>query len=297
MSNDIRIALLDAFNGLVEALSELEGRLILDEKAGYPGWLAWRENARHAAGAAAIRRLEYRESQEESRSDRCPGALGVSEETLACARRVNEWKSRVKKRVLEIRHPGGLGKEDVVNRVINEERGRAPAVVEALSQVGNARVHLVQTYRQIRVLEPMPTSISLTWSCGNRSIRKVDVEQGRAMVRRAKHLSDRVREQAQARLSAMPGNQELAVVKPVAPSVRANVVWKIDEETTRQMFDAALPLLYPARPGAPGVRHNELDDYPPNERERKKRLPRSGGRRLAKEPIVPALRLYAYARH
>ncbi len=276
----LRASLISSLQRLEEALDATLAAMRADWEL--PAWV-WQAKDQDAAREMAIRaigQIEYEDGQAPNSVLFCPGLVGASRETLALAMALNEAKEAFRK-ALQAMQP---------HKVKVERGGRRvtlPLATYTLQSIGRARLHRLQAFRRLVVLEDRPDRLGFTWA-HTRTITRIDADEAR---RRLMRLGDdpAIRAQIERLAQLLPG-EKLAVVLPTATHARVNVVWRREGGIVRKQLKSALPLLIPARPGQP------LPPFSPlrPERGRDPHRLRRMDTRLEEEPFLPAIHAYRY---
>lgn len=153
-----------------------------------------------------------------------------------------------------------------------------------------SRLHLKQTWRHIPVLDQKPHKVSFNWYTSGRSIKRITVKECidklLDMGSEKKHIEVQIDN-----ASKLSESTKLAQVQSQAPLMRANLVYRSDQDgrvISRKAMNAALPLfiLSPELP-----EHNTPSIDPPTERTRAKR----SDQLLEENPYLPSIRVHLYA--
>lgn len=300
-----RIELLTRFGKLVACLQELG--VALDNEPDRAAWMD--EVPAHEArsrAAALIRDIWYGDEVADARETVTSiGLIGCSETTMALARSVNNAKDEFRSVVLEFR-----GRTSERNRALAEMletwHARDPQLARALSAGGIGRVHLVQAYRHIPLLDEAPVRVGFSYATSARAIRALSRDQALELVDALPdtHAARAIYRQT---LAQYPASERFAQMRSLAPNLVANVVFRdgyVEEErlrrgevvrvrveqVRRKLLHVHLPILFPLAAGTPLPVHPARG---PQLRDTSSRLLRSD-RRIDGPPLVPALRLYRY---
>lgn len=301
----LRIELLERFRQLHESLDALANAIEADQDRA--AWLdAVPVTEIRSRTAVLIRDIWYGEQVEDARMTVTSiGLIGCSETTLALAQAANEAKDAFKTVVLLFR-----GKTSERNRVLAEMletwHARDPGLAHALSAGGIGRVHLVQAYRHVPVLDEAPVRIGFSYAASARAIRSLSRDQALELVDALPdtHAARAVYRQI---LGQYPAQERFAQMRSLAPNLVANLVFRDGygeeervrrgvpvrirvEQVRRKLLHVHLPILFPLAAGAPLPAHPARG---PEIRSTASRLLRSD-RRIDGPPLIPALRLYRY---
>ncbi|HKY20690.1 MAG TPA: DNA replication terminus site-binding protein, partial [Vicinamibacterales bacterium] len=128
-------------------------------------------------------------------------------------------------------------------RLASKRERDSHQVRDLLIRLGYARLNLVQTYRKIPILEQAPTRIGFTWILGTKHVETVNREE--AMRRLPGDVERSGSDLARIRQEVMEARRSgLRLVRPVAPHMRANVVWLEKDQRRTACIHAPLPILY-----------------------------------------------------
>jgi len=213
----------------------------IDELSAWPAVITRHEHGErvvntngHAAvrlASSAFRGLDFHDEQDERRVVRYVGAVAVTPAVIRKAEIVNEHKASLLQAIGAYR------------RLASKRERDSHQVRELLIRLGYARLNLVQTYRKIPILNHTPIRIGFTWIMGTKHVETVNREEAMRRVpgdieRSGADLARTQREVMETRRNG------LRLVRPVAPHVRANVVWHNGDERQTACIHAPLPILY-----------------------------------------------------
>lgn len=284
--NALSAEFLQAWEALREGLSALHDALAAETDR--PAW-AWRSNNPHRAAADIVSRVFYDDDQPAREVHMQPALVGASEECLRLTQMTNARRLRVKRALMAL--------DRRVHRAVNpltgrQRRKRLGDVV--LEQHGLARLHRVQVYRSLHVLDERPETVGFVWA-QTRRVQRISVE---ALRERIRGLLKNPPQAEFARkdldlLTSLRAQEWLALVEAQPMHVRANVTWRRADGSgyIRRMTSATLPLLYPAKAGEPLPRLKPL----PQEPTPRGRTARTD-RKLETEPFLSTLQVYRYRR-
>ncbi|RMD71659.1 MAG: hypothetical protein D6819_01030, partial [Gammaproteobacteria bacterium] len=235
-----RVALVKAIQHLEQALDATLASMRMDWEL--PAWV-WQQEGERARESAiqAISQIEYEDGQMPNAALFCPGLLGASRETLALAKALNEAKDHLKK-AFQSMQPF---------KVKVEEGGRTitlPLATYTLQSIGRARLHRIQAFRKLVIMEERPDRLGFTWA-HTRTIVRIDADEARRKLLRLG--SDAAIEAQLEKLELLSPGEKLAVVLPTATHARVNVAWRKGGQVVRRQVKSALPILIPCRAGQP----------------------------------------------
>jgi len=273
------------------ALREVEeGLAALDQILLEEGGVAWAPDTPDSQAPRlarqALTHIYHRDTGEELPLS---GLIHAPDRALALVPEINAAKDRLKSTILALRQDSGL-KNAGVNRLAAHSAGpsRDPAVVEALKAIKAQRLNLLSAYRHLTVLPDRLESVSWSWA-RQRAITRVSLDEAQVM---AENLHDHARETALSLLAGLDPQEPLARVKPVAPHLRVNLVYQVEDPTTKQLertrkaTTAATVFLMP-QTQLPRVRWP--GDTPPPARQHTR-----SDAKIEAEPFIYALNLYRY---
>lgn len=281
------------------ALKELEARLtILDARlqaeSGYPQWI-WKVEGRMPArdqARAVIRATDYIDGQDPHETRICPALLGVSHETLAAARAVNQAKMKLDAALRAI----DALTESVIDEITGVET-KQPLLKAALASLKRARFHRRQALRKLVVLDRAPEKVSYTWARLNKVERTTrDELVGRLEQWMEEQGFSQDRQHDLGVLKSLTRNEPLAEVRPPHIHPRANIVTRCEDHVERTQVRAVLPLLYPAEPGDRIPLHRALPPEAPSGDKRRRGRPQNpeSKPRVSTTRILKSLPVYRY---
>ncbi|MBS0287797.1 MAG: DNA replication terminus site-binding family protein [Proteobacteria bacterium] len=231
--------------------------------------------------------LQYQSTQAPREIILCPGFIGASIPTLKLAMQVNECKERFKKSVLALKNDKLLTRNaeftDKMNSIITRHFGQS----NVLAQMGLSRLHLKQCYRKIPILEKAPHKISWTWA-HTRAIKQITISKAQEML--LKKGTDIGIEIQLSKLSALSPNEMLAIVQELAPHLRANLVFKQNDQVVRKMIKGPIPIFFPSEPNSAPP----LFSAPSEKCEKDKNRLKRSDERLDTVAFLPAIRAHRY---
>lgn len=274
------------FQELAEAL-----RQAVIEEVTLPCWV-WRYGYGFTARVPAAEIYTqhfFQDEQDPKETVILPGLLGASDETRRVAHALNAARNQVQEALSAMDRIQVGMTNPVTGRTRKERLGDL-----VLRDAGLARLHRVQVYREVHVLERRPDNVSFVWA-RTRRVKRLSIE---AVRQRLQRLLDNppqaelVREDL-ARLGSLPRNEELALIDPMPCHARVNLAWRRQGETQgfdRAMRSAPIPLLYPA------AADDELPSLKPLDPQRgalRQRAKRSDVK-IEDQPFLATLAVYRY---
>ena len=256
---------------------------------GRPAW-AWRAVHPHQAAADAIANLFFEDDQDAREVRIQPALIGVTTDTLRLAHALNARRSRVKRALMALDRRKHKSCDPLSAR--RRRRRLGDVVLEAR---GLARLHRVQLYREVHVLDRRPDWVGFLWA-RTRRVERISVAALRTQVQRL--LNNPPQAQfAQAdldRLRSLRDEDMLALVEAQPCHARANVAWAKTNASgfIRRMLPATLPLVYPAEA------HEALPKLKPLPEDAESRSHRAArtDRKLEQEPFLATVPAYRYRR-
>ena len=253
-----------------------------------PLWLYNRDTAQaRTALVEIVGQIFFEDDQPPRSSVTLPGIVGASQASLQSARQLNAAKDQLQEVLRTLDSHGVRGTNPATGRVRQQ---RLSDLV--LAKHGLARLHRMQTYRHLRIIDKAPDKVGMTWA-HTRRVKKTTVA---AVNKELERMHKRGGAQApliesdMVKLGYLTADTHLALVDKQPLHARANLAWRTSEgEWRRKQMTVALPLLYPAKVGAPLPALRPLDE-PDDEIMRE----RSQGRRLEDSPYLNTLAVYRY---
>lgn len=155
---------------------------------------------------------------------------------------------------------------------------------ESLRVSGLSRVHLKQIYRHIPMLAEAPYKVNFTWYVNGQSRKKISHDDAERMLIDLGEDKEHIQVQL-SKLGALRPTDQLIQVQKLAPTARANLVFKDGKEIRRKAMNCPLPLFVPMQ-ALPQVKQIPLD--PPPGRVRSSR----GDNSTDDEAYLPSLRVF-----
>jgi len=277
---------------LAHALQQLEAQLdLLDARlraeVDYPTW-AWQHDdpksgRRHAS--LVIQALDYQDGQDAHHTRIFPALLGAAPETLAIARAINHWKSRVRAALAP------MARREIV--VTNPDTGtdiKEPLDKVALRWLKHPRFHKRQALRELVVIDHPVTKATFFWA-RLRKIQRIDkAEATRRLCERLERADTPELRLEWDCLQALSPREPLAVVNAPHIHPKVNLVLQTVDGIKRVSKRAVLPVLYPDRSGTTGPDIRPLPDDP---NDSPTRLRRSDVQ-VEDDPFLPSLHIHRY---
>jgi len=261
-------------------------RLSLDEflasfsaEDDFPIWLNGYQDGQLARQEAVrvMGQITYESEQGHNESVTAPGLAGVSADTCELALRLNEAKQHIEELSVKWRK--------VV--VKNRDGDSVSLVQDAFAQAGLPRIHRVQLYRKLVLLDSKPDRVGF-FQAHSRSVAKVDHAGVERLLRRqgGDDLSVRM---ALGKLNSLPFDEPLAHVKVTPSHVRANISWRKKGQIVRIMRHSSMPILYVSK------KADVLPLFsPPGEPDAQRPRLRPLDAKLEETPFLEAINVYRY---
>jgi len=215
------------------------------------------------------------------RTENLYGLVGVPPHVIPIIQQLNQAKANFKKSIKEFRAEYGDPNETLFKR--------AEELNLALQQGGLARLNLNHCYRLIPVLESCPKKITFSWYSSGRSLKKFSLFDAQERLLKMDTSQLHIQMQLQA-LARLPDSETLVQLQPQVPVMRANIVWKKQEQLIRKARNCPLPLFFPLDGQTKFPEYNTPPITPPEQRSRQLRSDVS----IDPEPYLPSLRMHRY---
>lgn len=272
---------------LIDSLELLQSRLAQFSEAlissKLPFWLPISDPANLDSASRLYTDIWYRDGQDGRTTISEHGIIGADTDLIQEALKVNHAKSLFQKHATSY----GLSKDPDIQQQLHR---RSQKLANLLHFQGVSRIHLKQCYRQIPILEKSPTKIGFNWYTSGRSIKKITPEQALERLLKMDTSQVHIQRQIEAVGRLRPGDM-LAQIQNQAPVMRANMLWKEQQQLQRQAKNVSLPILIALNPVNPVLpEYNEPPETPPESRTRLER----NDLKIDPEPYLPSLRAHRY---
>ncbi|MEH6575756.1 MAG: DNA replication terminus site-binding protein [Amphritea sp.] len=221
----------------------------------------------------------YKDGQDGRATIQQYGLIGADQPLIQLANEVNNYKA--------------LFRQNATDFQTNENtdtQHRSTLLTSLLSRQGEARLHLKQCYRQIPVLENTPAKVGFSWYTSGRSIKKITPQQALERLLKMDTSQSHIQLQIEAVGRLRPGDT-LAQLQTQVPVMRANIVWKQNDQIIRKARNISLPILVQLDLNKPMLpEHNEPPLMPPEARSRIER----SDLKIDPQPFLPSLRAHRY---
>lgn len=272
---------------LLESLEQLQTRLndfatqLASNKL--PCWLPGLQPANLSSAAALFSDIWYRGGQDGRATISHHGLIGADEELIKKALLVNQAKSQFQQHATQYQ----LSKDPQLQQQLHQ---RSEKLATLLHFQGASRLHLKQCYRQIPVLETTPVKIGFSWYTSGRSIKKLTPQQALELLLKMDTSQVHIQRQIEAVGRLRPGDM-LAQIQTLAPVIRANMIWKEQDQLIRKAKNTSLPILVALNPANPILpEYNEPPLSPPESRSRLER----NDLKIDPDLFLPSLRAHRY---
>lgn len=217
------------------------------------------------------------------------GLILADEYTTALIELINQQKDQLRTAVNQEKQH--LNAEQWLSRQ-HQLGQQAQSLRASLTFAGMQRVHLKQSYRHIPLLTQKPIKVGFSWYNNGRSIKKISHRQAQALLLDLGEEKTHIQAQLQT-LAQLSANTQLARVQTLAPTVRANLVFKNKEDIVRKAMNCPLPLFIPASYENDRIlpEFNQIELTPPTGRTRISR----NDNRITEEAILPSIRAFGYS--
>ncbi len=241
-----RVALLDAYITLTRSLMDL-GQSIRDDIA--PAWI---EDTVSSTPATVIREkiigvyqaINIHNPAEPRNTLSHYGLIGVNNDTLAQAKRVNIAKKNLSDVVALIKH--SVRKTSLEETLHHMQGNKELRTI--LNAIGAKKLHLRQSTRRITLLPNEPRRVGFTLTRQSRIVEKLSFSETARLI--DAHNFENVANH----LATLPASTTFYRIRKQAAHVRANIV---THDGHRYQRTASMPLMYP-RESSTLVVHNGL---------------------------------------
>jgi len=268
-------------------------RLIREDKR-LPGWVYDSETqcvldgdvAREKA-CAVIAALEYVDELDTREAITLPGVIGYSFPTKHAVTQLNQAKAHFRMVLQKVQ--GETVVVEVYDTRKRKIQKRVPLAKHTLEKMGRGRLHIIQTYRLIKLFSERPQRVGFTWARTNK-VEKVTKKQVTRILYNLGEGDDVYT--ALNTLSGIPEHETLAHVRPPHLHARANLRWddmNPSQAKKPQQVNCSLPLFFPCEDNQPlpfGSRLEKTKERKP----RQKRL----NQKLEEFPLFDVASIYRY---
>lgn len=221
---------------------------------------------------------------------RQPGLIACSKNTIALLHTLNLEKAQFEHLIVGLRKTYKAPTATLAQLLSIATGHSAETMTFALNTAGMKHINLSFCYRRVQQLPDTIASVSWTWSSRSRSIKSLSVVEATALAQ-DKLAGQSTQQAALNQLQRLPLDTPLAVVRPVQPSLKANLTFEdMEKRTVRKIITAHSPLFVLDTGDA--LPRKNWPGYPQGDA-LSTRLGRSH-RFLAPKPAIAALNLYRY---
>ncbi|WP_432473288.1 hypothetical protein [Amphritea sp. HPY] len=272
---------------LIESLEQLQTRLngFAAQLASnqLPFWLPGLKPANLSSAAALYSDIWYRDGRDGRTTISHHGLIGADAALIKQALLVNQAKCEFQRHATQYR----LSKDLPLQQQLHL---RSEKLATLLHFQGASRLHLKQCYRHIPVLETAPVKIGFSWYTSGRSIKKLTPQQALDRLMKMDTSQTHIQRQIEAVGRLRPGDL-LAQIQTLAPVIRANMLWKEQDQLIRKAKNISLPILVALNPANPVLpEYNEPPLSPPDTRSRLER----NDLKIDPDLFLPSLRAHRY---
>ncbi|WP_417222793.1 DNA replication terminus site-binding protein [Amphritea sp.] len=280
MSNTSAVELVDSLNGLHQALLIFSQQL---SASTLPFWLPG-PTARNLPQAAALcTDIWYQDGQDGRTTLSQHGIIGADSQLIDATLKLNQAKADFQRLATQYRL-------SQTTDLLEQLHQRSEKIAALLHRHGAARLHLKQCYRQIPLLMQCPDKIGFSWYTSGRSIRKLTPTEAELKLQKMDVSQPHIQQQLQAVGNLRPGDM-LAQIQNQVPVMRANMIWKNQDQVARKARNTSLPIIIALNSENPCLpAYNEPPLTPP---ETRSRLERSD-LKIDPQPFLPSLRAHRY---
>jgi len=280
---------------LLRRMQTLEGllddlRYTLGLNPDLPAWVLGEhksvEDGRRAA-MAIYAQIEFTEGQDSTKSATLPGIMAVDSEVLDIIGQINTTKDAIRKFCSALEGQYVIKEELDDPELIPPSYGKQmPYATYLFHRIGRARIHRVQLYRRITVLEQRPERLGFTWA----RTRRVKTRSRDEVINMLDRLGTSASEGDKAKIIGVP-DERFAMVSDTQLNARANLVFKDEDgNERRQQKTLAMPMVYRQETDLPLPPCGKLSPDPvPN----RYRLPRMRNK-IEEQPFTKEIPVYRY---
>ncbi len=272
---------------LIESLNQLQQELLsfsaLLQQSTLPFWLPGETATTLQQAAMLYTDIWYRDGQDGRTTISQHGLIGATPELIEATHRLNRAKADFQHLATQYR----LSESSQLQRELHK---RSETIAGLLHRQGASRIHLKQCYRQIPVFDTCPTKVGFSWYTSGRSICKLTPEEAEEKLLRMDTSQPHIQMQLEAVGKLRPGDM-LAQVQKQVPVMRANPVWKQQDNTLRKAQNTSLPIIIALNSDNPNLpAYNEPPLNPPEARSRVER----SDLKIDPLPFLPSIRAHRY---
>lgn len=280
MNNTSAVELIDSLNSLHQALLLFSQQLSMST---LPFWLPGPTAANLPQAATLYTDIWYQDGQDGRTTLSQHGIIGANSPLIDATLGLNQAKANFQKLATQYRL-------SQASDLLEQLHQRSEKIAALLHQHGAARLHLKQCYRQIPLLTQRPNKIGFSWYTSGRSIRKLTPTEAEEKLLKMDIDQPHIQQQLQAIGNLRPSDM-LAQIQNQVPVMRANMIWKNQDQVVRKARNTSLPIIIALDDDNPCLpAYNEPPLIPP---ETRSRLERSD-LKIDPQPFLPSLRAHRY---
>jgi len=287
-----RTELFESLESVEQGIDELCQLIRFDKHL--PCWVYDSETQRLLEGddardkaCAVIAALEYIDELDTREAITLPGVIGYSSHTKHAVAQLNQAKERFRTVLQKVQG------ENVVIEVYDTRKRkiqkRVPLAKHTLEKMGRGRLHVIQTYRLIKLFSERSQRVGFTWARTNK-VEKVTKKQVTRILYNLGESDDVYT--ALNTLSGIPEHEILAHVRPPHLHARANLRWddmNPSHSSYPQQVNCSLPLFFPCEDNQPLPFGGRLEK-PQERKPRQKRL----NQKLEEFPLFDVVSIFRY---
>ena len=263
---------------------------------GLPIWIMGAEKFDERLQAATVStRLTYVEEQNKQETARLTGLVGISEQTFALGKALNDSREQFKSAIAQFRELFG---DDIaaIEQASDDLRDGL------LGGLQIKHLHFVQCYRQLKLFLEPPKRVGFSWAVSHSGTVRLTAQKAIDHLQKKFLASVAVTEDINL-LKKMSADEIVVIRRELAPHLRANITWtkeiralrEADSEQKKKypaQINSPLPLFIQLIEGQPLPEFNRIKPFDPYSKQ--ERLTRSDAC-LVKLNNNPHSRIYCYA--
>ena len=172
-----------------------------------------------------------KKGQDSKTTIKLPGVICVSPETIRLARLVNKRKNAFKTIMVTMKKISSKKTQTMIVSLYNKYE-RNPVYKDTLEKAGYQKIHLVQTYRQIPILDQKPDLIGFSWLTKEWRVESITRQQAIELAAEKRPASRRF-------IDALD-DERFAIARELPPKLIANI--RVDQH--RYSMKIGTPLMY-----------------------------------------------------
>ncbi len=263
-----RIAVRETLITLTEAKDQFREALLADHQL--PAWVNEeainKANARNLVAQSSLR-LTYEPEQQGQETLRLTGLIGISQGTLALGEQLNLAKSEFKDAIKIYRQCFGTGFD--MTQLSSQDLREG-----LLGNLQLQHLHFIQCYRHLKLFPVAPARVGFSWATGTHGSVRLTAHKAIEHLRRNFTDSQALLEDIRL-LEQIPETTAVAIKRPLAPHLRANLTWpdsiqqqrKVDTVAKKRFpgqINTPLPLFIQLEAGQPLPEFNAVRPWNPD---------------------------------